>query len=70
MSKLISTGRLTTVEESRSFTVSSREDVVRLGLERGSELVLLQLLSFQQKMEERLGAIERQLGLTEDGGAS
>lgn len=67
MGQLIATGGLTTVDESINFKVSSREDVVGLGLERGTELVLLQLLSFQQDMEARLGAIERQLRLMENG---
>ena len=36
-------GELTTVEESTNLKMSSREDIIGLGLERGSELVLLQL---------------------------
>ena len=42
-----------------------------LGLERGSELILLQLLSFQQHVDERLESIENRLdsmgGVTGEG---
>ena len=63
---MVATGGLTTVDESIDFNVSSREDIIGLGLERGSELVLLQLFSFQQEMEVRLRAIEKRLGPTEN----
>lgn len=74
VSRLIATGELATVKESMAFKISSKEDVVKLGLERGSELVLLQLLSFQQEVEKRLGAIERALEISdvvmdEEGGS-
>lgn len=64
--RLLATGQLTTVDESINFNASSREDIARLGLERGSELVLLQLFSFQQEMEVRLRAIEQRLGLVDN----
>ena len=61
VSQLVATGELTSVEESLNFKISSKEDVVGLGLERGSELILLQLLSFQQHVDERLESIENRL---------
>ena len=63
VSRLIATGGLATVDESVNFKISSREDIVGLGLERGAELTLLQLFSFQQEMEARLRTIEQRLGL-------
>jgi len=63
---LVAAGELTTVEESTNLKILSREDIIGLGLERGSELVLLQLFAFQQEMEARLCAIEQQLGLMEN----
>ena len=53
------------VDEAINFNASSREEIAGLGLERGFELVLLQLFAFQEEMEVRLRAIE-QLGLTAD----
>jgi hypothetical protein len=69
VSRLVAAGELATVDESRSLDISNKEDVMRLGLERGSELVLLQLLSLQQDMCGRLKAIETQLRLMQKGGA-
>jgi len=61
--RLVATGELTTADEAINFNISSREDIMELGLERGSELVLLQLFSFQQRVEARLEAIEQRVGL-------
>lgn len=65
VNRLVATGGLTTVDEAINFNASSREEIAGLGLERGFELVLLQLFAFQEEMEVRLRAIE-QLGLTAD----
>ena len=69
VSRLVSTGELATVNESRGLDISNKEDVMRLGPERGSELVLLQLLSLQQDMCGRLKAIKTQLRFMQKGGA-
>jgi hypothetical protein len=45
------------------FNASSKEDIMELGLKRGSELFSLQLLSFQQKVDARLAAIEHRLDM-------
>ena len=50
-----------------NFEISSKEDVIELGLERGSELILLQLFSLQQRMDEKLASIERRLQAMEKG---
>lgn len=69
VSKLIATGELGAIEESMNFNISSKEDVIGLGLERGSELILLQLFSFQQKMDRKLVSIEKRLRALEKGKA-
>lgn len=56
--RLIAAGELATVGEAMNLKIRSREDIVALGLDRGSELVLIQLHSFQQEFSERLRMIE------------
>ena len=69
VNRLIATGQLGSVEESMSLEITSKEDIIALGLDRGSEVVLLQLLSFQQRMDERLGELEERLRRMEKGKA-
>jgi hypothetical protein len=67
VSRLVATGELGSVEESMNLKISSKEDVIALGLERGAEVILLQLCSLQHVVEERLGAIEARLRAMEKG---
>lgn len=60
--QLIRDGKLSVPEESMNLKISTKEDIMKLGLERGLELVFLQLFSFEQQVGERLEAIERALG--------
>ena len=48
------TGGLASVEEVLNLTISCKEDIIGLGLERGTELILLQLFALQQLMERSL----------------
>ena len=64
---MVAAGELASVEELRSIEITSKEDVLRLGLERGSEFVMLQLLALQQDLGERLAGIEGRLQEIEGG---
>ena len=55
------------IKELMSFNIFSKEDVIGLGLERGTELVLIQLLSLEQNMTKRLDTIEMHLCGLEKG---
>lgn len=65
VNKLVARGKLGTPDESANLKISSKEDVVALGLGMGAERILIQLVSFQQEMNERLGAIEARLDAME-----
>lgn len=67
VNKLVAAGELGTIEDSMNLNISSREDVIGLGLERGMEVILLQILSLQQSVDERLMAIEGKLRTLEKG---
>lgn len=69
VNRMVATGQLASVEESMSLKITSKEDVIALGLDRGSEIVLMQLLTFQQRMDERMGWIEERLRRIEKGKA-
>ena len=64
---MVAAGELGTVDEWMTLDIASKEDVVGLGLERGNQLTMLQLFSFQQTMEKRLTRIERQLRMLVKG---
>ena len=55
---LVASRKLGLVEELTNLKITSKRDVMGLGLERGLEIILLQLLAFQQSMDERLMTIE------------
>ena len=65
VNKLVASGKLGTPGESTSLKISSKEDVIALGLGTAGELIMLQLVSFRQEMNERLGAIEARLDTME-----
>ena len=67
MGRLVATGKLASVGEAMNFKVDTKEDIVALGLDRGTELVLLQLLTMQQGLDERLVEIESRLSAIEKG---
>lgn len=62
---MIATGKLTTTVESKDLKISTSDDVTALGLGRGAELILLQLVSFQREMNDRLDSIEARLDAME-----
>ena len=66
---LVASRKLGSVEELMNLKITSKRDVMGLGLERGLEIVLLQLLAFQQSVDERLMTIEGQLQRIEKGKA-
>lgn len=70
MNKLVASGKLGTPGEFTSLEISSKEDVVALGLGTAGELIMLQLVSFQQQMNSRLGAIEARLDTMETRGGA
>lgn len=63
---MIATGGLGSVKESSTLKISDDEDVMALGLDRGSELVMLQLLAVERGVDERLRAIEGRLQSLEE----
>ena len=69
VNRLVATGELGSIEESTNFKISKKEDIIELGLERGSELILLQLFSLQQRLDDKLASIEKRLGAMEKGKA-
>ena len=65
--RLVATGELASVEESMNLTISCKEDIIGLGLERGTELILLQLFALQQFMDEEFARIKARLRAIEKG---
>jgi hypothetical protein len=65
VSRLVATGRLGTAEESE---ILDKSDVMALGLGRGPEMIMLQVVSFQQEVRDRLDTIEARLKVIETGG--
>ena len=65
--RLVASGKLGVANESANLEISNKEDIIALGLERGAEVILLQLISFQQEMNERLEMIKVRLDVMERG---
>jgi len=70
INRLVATGELGSIQEAMNLNISSKEDVMRLGLERGAELVMIQLLSLERNVNDRLEAIEAELRRLKGGKAS
>jgi len=68
VNRLVATGKLGTAEESGNIEILDEGGIAVLGLGRAAELIMSQLVSFQQEVRERLGAIEARLRALEKGG--
>jgi len=66
VNRLVANGELGSIEETWNLKISSKEDIIALGLDRGSELVMLQLFALRQDVDERLTAIEARLRTIEE----
>lgn len=54
-------GELGSLEESRNLMLSCGEDIVALTLNKGTEAVLIQLLSLEQKLNQTLAKMEARI---------
>ena len=64
---MVASGKLGVANESANLEISNKEDIIALGLERGTEAILLQLILFQQEMNKRLEMIKMRLDVMERG---
>ena len=64
---LVATGKIGTAEETGSIKILDQEGVKAAGLGRGTEMIMSQIISFQEEVMERLGAIEVRLKKMEKG---
>ena len=64
---LVATGKIGTAEETGSINILDQEGVKVAGFGRGTEMIMSQIISFQEEVRERLGAIEGHLKKMEKG---
>ena len=66
VNRLVATRKVGTAEET-GINILDREGVKAAGLGRGTEMIMSQIISLQEEVRERLGAIEVRLKKMEKG---
>ena len=57
MNRLVVMGKIRMAEETRSINILDQESLKAAGLGRGTEMIMSQVISFQEEVRERLGRL-------------